>query len=113
MQKGEADVLAALVPSESRTQPFHLPLGLPKELLGAASLSLSPRPSEKEPRAGAGAAGGAAGQGVLLRGAGSPGAPSQLLHTESSHGEPALEPNARLALEALLSCSRLGQVTKG
>lgn len=50
---------------------------------------------------------------MLPRGAGSPGAPSQLLHPESSHGEPALEPNARLALEALLSCSRLGQVTKG
>lgn len=47
------------------------------------------------------------------RGAGSQGATSQLLDPQSFHGEPALEPNARLAPEALLSRSRLGQVTKG
>ena len=38
MQKREADVLAALIPSDIRTQLFHLPPELGNELLRAPSL---------------------------------------------------------------------------
>lgn len=50
MQKREADVLAALIPSDIRTQPLHLPPELGSEPLCTASLCPHPGPQCHTPQ---------------------------------------------------------------